>query len=97
MSDNDPKRSPTKSEICHHYGQEYQLNAVGLVSLFHDCRSLHGKNSMNEVIIKDIQMPFWSMVIFMVKWAFAAIPAIIIIAIFVAALAGMLGGLFGVQ
>ena len=45
---------------------------------------------MNEVIIKDIQMPFWSMVIFMVKWAFAAIPAIIIIAIFVAALAGML-------
>jgi hypothetical protein len=36
---------------------------------------------MNEVVIKDIQMPFMSMVTFMVKWAFAAIPAIIIIAV----------------
>ena len=50
---------------------------------------------MNEIVIKDIQMPFWSMVTFMVKWAFAAIPAMIIIAIFVAVLAGLLGGMFG--
>ena len=51
---------------------------------------------MNEVIIKDIQMPFWSMVTFMVKWSFAAIPAIIIIAIIIAVLMGLLGGLAGV-
>ncbi len=36
---------------------------------------------VSEVIISDINMPFWSMVIFMVKWAFATIPAIIIITI----------------
>lgn len=33
----------------------------------------------NEVVITDIKMPFWSMVGFMVKWAIAAIPAIIIL------------------
>ena len=27
------------------------------------------------VIIKDIQIPFWSMVTLMIKWAFALIPA----------------------
>ena len=48
---------------------------------------------MNDVVIKDIQMPFWSMVTFMVKWAFAAIPAIIIIGIFIAVFAGVLGGM----
>lgn len=51
---------------------------------------------MNEVIIKDIQMPFWSMVTFMVKWSLAAIPAIVIIAIIIAALAAILSGIFGV-
>ena len=33
----------------------------------------------NEVKIVDIQMPFMSMVIFMIKWALAAIPAFIIL------------------
>ena len=51
---------------------------------------------MNEVIIKDIQMPFWSMVKFMVKWAFASIPAIIIIALILMILGAVLGGFFGV-
>ena len=32
-----------------------------------------------NVAIKDFNMPFSSMVIFMVKWAIASIPAIIII------------------
>ena len=34
---------------------------------------------MNEVKVTEIKMPFMSMVTFMVKWAFAAIPAGIII------------------
>lgn len=51
---------------------------------------------MNEVIIRDVKVPFWSMVTLMVKWAFAAIPAIIIIAVVVALLMGVLGGLAGV-
>ena len=32
-----------------------------------------------EVIVTDIRMSFWSMVVFMVKWAIAAIPAFIIL------------------
>lgn len=36
-----------------------------------------------KVVVTDIQMPFISMVVFMVKWAMAAIPALfILIAIF---------------
>ena len=35
------------------------------------------------VIIKDIDMPFGSMIKFMVKWALASIPAIIILTIIV--------------
>lgn len=33
----------------------------------------------NEVKIVDIQMPFGSMVVFMVKWTIASIPAFIIL------------------
>jgi hypothetical protein len=33
----------------------------------------------NEVVVTDIKMSFPSMVIFMVKWAIATIPAIIIL------------------
>ncbi|NOX43249.1 MAG: hypothetical protein GXP19_05900 [Gammaproteobacteria bacterium] len=34
----------------------------------------------NRVIVTNIQMPFISMVVFMVKWAVAAIPALFILA-----------------
>ena len=40
-----------------------------------------------RVIITDINMRFSSMIVFMVKWAFAAIPAIIIIFLVVIAVA----------
>ena len=36
-----------------------------------------------NVIVTDIRMPFFSMVIFMVKWALASIPAIIILMLIV--------------
>lgn len=39
------------------------------------------------VAVVDLQMPFWSMVWFMVKWVIASIPALIILAL-------ILGGLF---
>ena len=31
-----------------------------------------------HVVITDIKMPFFSMVVFMIKWVFAMIPALII-------------------
>ena len=44
-----------------------------------------------NVAIKDFNMPFSSMVIFMVKWAIASIPAIIIIWILVMILISVFG------
>lgn len=38
------------------------------------------ENTNQEVTVVDIKMPFWSMVIFMVKWVIASIPAFIILA-----------------
>jgi hypothetical protein len=47
-----------------------------------------------RVTVTDVQMPFGSMVIFMIKWAFAAIPAIIVIVMVTGALTIFFGGLF---
>lgn len=33
-----------------------------------------------EVVVKDFQMSFGSMVVFMIKWSLAAIPALLILA-----------------
>jgi len=46
-----------------------------------------------RVTVADIDMPFWSMVWFMIKWAFASVPALIFIivvsvALWVAVFAG---------
>jgi hypothetical protein len=35
----------------------------------------------NQFVVTDIKMPFWSMVVFMVKWALASIPAFIILSV----------------
>lgn len=42
--------------------------------------------NIQRVVVTDIHMPFWSMITFMVKWALASIPAIIILTL-IAALA----------
>ena len=49
----------------------------------------------SEVIVVDIKMPFWSMVIFMVKAAIAAIPAVIILSLVASVVMTLLAGLFG--
>jgi len=57
-------------------------------------------NESQNVIITDIKMPFLSMVVFMVKWSLAAIPAFIIIAIiFVGLVMGlnMVLGMLGME
>lgn len=47
---------------------------------------------ISDVRIKDFDMPFWSMIVFMVKWAVAAIPAMIILAVIYAIGAAIIGG-----
>jgi len=47
-----------------------------------------------EVVVTDIQMKFGSMVLFIVKWTLAAIPALIILFILWFIAASFLGGIF---
>ena len=51
-----------------------------------------------SVVVVDIKMRFWSMVIFMVKWVIASIPALIILAliwtVFVVFVQHFSGGVF---
>ena len=48
----------------------------------------------NQVTIVDIKMPFWSMVVFMVKAAIAAIPAFIILSVIGAIMMAVFGGVW---
>ncbi len=43
-----------------------------------------------EIVVKDIKMSFGSMVVFMVKWAVATIPAAIILFLMVSFLSAFL-------
>jgi hypothetical protein len=36
----------------------------------------------NRVVVTDIKIPFYSMVVLMVKWAVATIPALVILILF---------------
>jgi len=60
---------------------------------------ISSSGATSEVVVTDIQMSFISMVVFMVKWAIASIPAFIIIFIiftlFSAIFGGVIGGLSG--
>jgi hypothetical protein len=47
-----------------------------------------------RVVVTDIKMPFTSMVVFLVKLAIAAIPAMIILTVIGAVVTAILGALF---
>ena len=49
----------------------------------------------SEVVVTDIKMPFGSMVVFMVKWAIATIPAIIILSVTGSIIFGILRAIWG--
>ncbi len=55
---------------------------------------MSGENQKQEVTVVDIKMPFMSMVVFMVKFAIASIPAFIILSIIFSLLAFTFGGMF---
>ena len=48
-----------------------------------------------RVTVVDIQMPFWSMVVFMVKAAIASIPAVFILTVIASVFMAILSTLFG--
>jgi len=49
----------------------------------------------HHVVVTDIRMPFWSMVVFMVKFAIAAIPALLLLASMAAFVVALFGGVLG--
>jgi len=49
----------------------------------------------NHVVVVDVKMPFLSMVVFMVKWTVAAIPALVILAILGSLFFGLMTGMGG--
>lgn len=75
------------------------LVAVAIIVIAAITRAVEARRTKDQpppqrVVFTDIQMPFSSMVTFMVKWALASIPAAIILGllvVFVLALAGTLG------
>ncbi|NMW20916.1 MAG: hypothetical protein HKK67_04650 [Chlorobiaceae bacterium] len=48
-----------------------------------------------KVVVTDIRMPFWSMVMFMVKWVFASIPALVILSVLISLIMAVITTLFG--
>ena len=50
-------------------------------------------SEVSKVEVTDINMPFFSMVWFMVKWAIASIPAIIILWLLLIMFGGLITGL----
>ena len=55
----------------------------------------------HRIAIVDIDIPFWRMVAIIIKWAFASIPAVIIISIIFAVLSMIVSavviGIFGIN
>jgi len=51
--------------------------------------------SQREVIVTDIKMPFLSMVVFMIKWAIASIPAFLILTLLFGIFSLIFGGFMG--
>lgn len=60
----------------------------------HEGSCMSVDNEKQEVTVVDIKMPFMSMVVFMVKFAIASIPAFIILSIIFTVLMTLFGGMF---
>jgi hypothetical protein len=52
-------------------------------------------NNVQEIVVTDVKIPFMSMVVLLVKWALAAIPAMVILIIIGMILSMIFGALFG--
>ncbi len=49
---------------------------------------------VQQVSVRDVSMPFGSMVVFILKWTLASIPAMLIIFLIAMVIAGLFGGMF---
>jgi hypothetical protein len=70
-----------------------QPHCIGTYNFYED--NFMGSREINEIVVTDIRMSFSSMVVFMVKWAVATIPALIILTVVGSILLGILRIIFG--
>jgi len=52
-------------------------------------------DNAREVVVTDIKIPFLSMVVLMVKWTLAAVPAVIILIVIASVISAALSAFFG--
>ena len=76
------------------YQEKQQTNEDDVIRVEKQYQEKQQKNEENSVHVKSFDMPFGDMVMFMVKWAIASIPAFIILAIISAILVAIFGALF---
>ncbi|MDD4914216.1 MAG: hypothetical protein PHW13_04155 [Methylococcales bacterium] len=63
------------------------------IPIFYRHSHMTDSDDTKKVIVVDLQMPFLSMVVLMVKWALASIPAIIILFTIFSITTGIMGGM----
>ena len=47
------------------------------------------------IVIRDIDIPFWRLVVIFIKWTLAAIPAAIVVSIIMMLIMAIFGAIFG--
>lgn len=52
------------------------------------------EDPIQHVSVRDVSMPFGSMVVFILKWTLASIPAMLILLLIAGVIAGLFGGMF---
>jgi hypothetical protein len=79
--------SPEKTHTCSACGEQIPLPEITTVPLepapsaqMPTAYTMRSSRDPKEVIITDIRIPFGSMVVFMLKWAIASIPAALLLA-----------------
>lgn len=82
--------SPETAERCDS-GYQFGTGPTGAASA--SPRPQHGDAFPTQVSVVDVNMPFPSMVVFMVKWAIASIPALLILILLGALATAVFGGI----
>ena len=72
-----------------------RVSAVRAAAPARTAESVLSAGKPAAVRIVDVSMPFGSMVVFMLKWAIASIPATIILAVIFIVVAAVIGLMFG--
>jgi hypothetical protein len=74
--------------------ENYNSTYKGVLNDNINTNQSNNENKETQTVkISDIKMPFGSMVVFMVKWVIASIPAIIILTILFASFSGFFVGI----